>query len=200
MNRLVNRRNFIAAGLLAASSGLCGSNVANAGVLSSLAFPENEGLTELQITDRFASINNHYALGEAFSDTDVDFVLRYGMPVPGAVTTSSRTDGGLTFDLSVASEYVSPFAYEISSSIEVSNPGHGELPVTVGRMLTAYGWISPLQGSRGMCNYGLIYKTPEDVRERSIRVQPNSVGLSQGLDQVVGIANACHIDITVMAD
>lgn len=197
---VATRRRFLAAGFSAVSAVLCNPDAAEAGVLPSLTFPENEGLTESQVADRFAFINDHYSLGEAFSDNDVDFVLRYGAPVPGATAIDGGAGSELAFNFSAIGDYLGSFAYEISSNTEVSNASQNDLDVTIGRVLTAYGWISPLQGSRGMCNYGLIYKTPEDARRSTIRIKPNSVGFSQGLDQVVGIANACHIDITVAAD
>jgi len=64
-------RVFFAALLFAAASCFA---------LSSLAwasdFPENDNLSSTEISERFHSINTTYQVGEEFSVSDADFVLR----------------------------------------------------------------------------------------------------------------------------
>ena len=55
------------------------------------SYPENENLSSQEITDRFKLIDASYEVGEAFSEVDADFVLRYGMkPVNGDVYRASQ--------------------------------------------------------------------------------------------------------------
>jgi len=50
---------------------------------SSMIFYENENLTQEQIDNRFNEINSRYSVGEPFSSSDADFIMKYAME-PGS--------------------------------------------------------------------------------------------------------------------
>lgn len=55
------------------------------------SYPENENLSSEEVADRFALIDSSYEVGEAFSEVDADFVLRYGKkPTNGEVYRASQ--------------------------------------------------------------------------------------------------------------
>lgn len=69
---LISKAALLAVGLSAFSLSL-GSSLA----VAEGSFPENDNLTPEEIEDRFSIISNSYAVGEEFSASDANFVMRY---------------------------------------------------------------------------------------------------------------------------
>ena len=199
----IKRRDFLASIL----TGMVGLTLTGhpapswASITSGLSFPENEKLSANAVQERFEHINATYKVGAAFSDSDVDFVLRYGTPFPRTskdiLATTPPDHGGFSTWTCVESSYVGSFSYECLTTTWVENCTDATARLAVVQTLTAYGWISPYQGSRGMCNYGIVYRTPAEVTPGIITVNTHDKGFAESVDQIVGIVNACHCGITV---
>lgn len=201
--RIIKRRDFLA-GTLAGMAGLALSGHSTpswATIATSVSFPENESLSADAVQRRFEHINGTYGVGAAFSDSDVDFVLRYAAPFPGTskgiLATMTPNHEGFSARAYIESSYVGSFSYRCLTTTWVENCTDMTACLAVAQTLTAYGWISPYQGPRGMCNYGIVYRTPAEVRPGVITVDAHDKGFAESVDQIVGIVNACHCGITV---
>lgn len=120
-------------------------------------YPENEGLTEQEVQDRFREINSTYDIGEAFNASDAEFVLTYGINPDSPSTRDSKyfhtsgTGSGTTVQASGTLYHNGTFNYTYGGNITISKsngPTPRNLKLTV--HCTAYGPV----GSGGV---GIIY-------------------------------------------
>lgn len=188
----MNRRQFIACAVVAASfAGLAGGQAAALTVASS-PFVENDGLDDEQIIARFDSIDSKYEIGGIFSDSDVDFTLRYGLGSPNGAMGVRTNDAIVVDDLpfiAVTSltdgEYNGDFGYTFHTVIEIENKDIKSVEVLIDHRFVAYGWVSPFQGANGMCNYGIMYRGCDG--QRTVEIPPGEVRQVEIVNHPVGI-------------
>ena len=113
-------------------------------------FPENDNLTSEQITERFREINASYEIGEAFSDSDADFVERYATPSNEPVIqtrgsssfSKSGSKSGTTVKISGSIYHEGTFNYKYGANVTVKTTG-GSTPQKMKFTVhcTAYGLV-----------------------------------------------------------
>ena len=119
-------------------------------------FPENDNLSEKQIADRFREINETYDVGEVFSDSDADFVLRYGnrigvpeedssssaAPQPRGSFSFSGSGYGTTVSVSGTIYHNGTFNYTYGANATISKTAGGTpQSMTFTVHCTAYGVV-----------------------------------------------------------
>lgn len=142
----------------------CGGGGRRASAAADLSHPENDDLSAGQIEQRFADITDAYEMGQSFSDTDVEFVLRYGRPAPTGpaplclVDEVTGADQGVPFDLTCVMEasYRGSFTYNFTHTMQLRLGGLAWDQVRYEYDLALYGWISPIQFGDLMCGFGIV--------------------------------------------
>ena len=157
-------------------------------------FPENDGLTEQEVRERFREIRTSYDVGEEFSASDADFVLRYAVdPSKPAARGSSAFQktgslGGTSATMSGTLYHNGTFSYTYgaNATISVSGPTPKNLVFTV--HCTSYGVV----GSGGV---GIIYDGEVSAtKSNSSYFQANPSRTYSGVMTLYSVE--CVLDVT----
>lgn len=174
---------------------------AGAAIITSWDFPQNENLDTRAVAERFERINGSYAIGEAFSAEDADFILRYAKPFVsgGDRQASSRGgDGVQCCEVSaVASDaYVGNFVYRCSSVVQAGCPDAVCQDIRIGERRMVYGLTHPFGGGSGGGSIGII-----DCFEQTYSQETEDWFTAEFVDEFTGVAVGlyayCHASITL---
>ena len=168
-DRPVDRRHAIRLCML---FGACGSLLpirlakkAHAGILSSWDFEANSNLDAETVKARFDQINEAYAIDQAFSDEDIDFVLRYAQAAPIGASAirqpleANQKQGTHLCQLmgSRDATYEGNFVYRYSTVLQAGCESEVCHTITTWQEGAIYGWTHPFNrqafGIVGICSH-----------------------------------------------
>lgn len=162
---------------------------AEAAILTSWDFSENDNLDVESIAERFEQINGFYEIGQSFSDSDSDFVLRYADTslFDGKEQVCSKQDGGESgCELNVTSseEYKGEFLYRCSAVVQAGCSDDICQQISIREKRTVYGWTYPF----GDGSFGII-----DQFECEYQQDNESWFAAEFVDEFTGIAVGFHV-------
>lgn len=156
MSIRMSRRALVesgAAALLAASCPFARGTVARAATITSWDFPANSNLAQDDVAARFEDIIRTREVGEPLSDEDVDFVLRYAMPVPTGPHTvqvdvvAEDTESGYQLSGSSCVEYLGNFVYRGTAILQVGSSEKNAESMSIQTTHAVFGYAFPSNGA-----------------------------------------------------
>ncbi len=170
---------------------------ASAGVLTSWSYDENNDLTSEEIAERFQAINETHGKGDSFTDSDVDFTLRYGfappsgcvdakLEIPFFLDRNDTVTGTFTFE----GKYLGNFVYQFFGAYDIENNTDEPVHISIEDGFTAYGWMTPFQELTGMCNYSIMHASKDGFDEK---IEPGKMWHGEIGADIVGIMGSWYI-------
>lgn len=163
MRQQISRRSAVRIGALLAYFSLVSgpsSREAEAAIWTTWDFPGNKGLDAGAVAERFDLINRSYDIGQAFSDEDIDFVLRYARyPLLGELgfqdQFSSEYENKANLyklNVSMSEKYVGNFSYRCDAIVQAGCSDNVCQSISVWEKRTVYGWNYPFDGE----SFGIV--------------------------------------------